>query len=183
MLAVPVSQQRVLARTDNVVVALSDVRAYPAGCLLILHIAARRRNLDESRWSDVYDAAFEEHRGLRRLRSGELPAELLRVGVQLPDGRRATNVAAPILRPSEEDQSPPSGPVLIESGGQGGSGGGDHLRTTRVYWLWPLPPPQPFLLVVEWPVAGVPLTQTELDGAAIVQAARAAEQLWPDSAD
>ena len=47
------------------------------------------------------------------------------------------------------------------------------------YWLWPLPPPGPLALVVEWPAAGIPLSRTEIDASQVIEAAAEAEELWP----
>jgi hypothetical protein len=64
--------------------------------------------------------------------------------------------------------------VLVERGGGGGG-----RSWSFGYWLWPLPPPGPLRVVVEWPVAEVPQTEVELDGAAIVAAAADVDVLWP----
>jgi hypothetical protein len=47
-------------------------------------------------------------------------------------------------------------------------------------WLWPLPPAETFELAVEWPLGGIELTITELDGAAITAAAGRSAHYWPD---
>lgn len=178
VLGVPVAQSRILARTESVTIALADVVAYPTGCTFELRLAGRRTNQTEDEWWDLNAVFFEHRRPIspRGLASGALPVELLRVGVEFADGRKATNVGG---WPPWDLTTPPDPPVLVEAGGGGGSGGDDRIVTSREFWLWPLPPAERFALVIEWPFAGVPLTRAELDGAAIVAAAEHAEPLWP----
>jgi hypothetical protein len=96
-----------------------------------------------------------------------------RIGVQLADGRKAVN-GDHVLVP----ETAPEPPIL-------------RLRRRRFHiddsyaslreqlWLWPLPPAEPFDLVVAWPGAGIPEVRTELDGADIVAAAESALPYWP----
>jgi hypothetical protein len=106
-----------------------------------------------------------------------LPHDLLRCGVQLADGSKATNVGRP---PFWDPAVEPSSPLLFESGGGGGSGGQNLLTSNRRFWLWPLPSPEPFEFVIEWPLLGIPVTRTKIDGAAVVAAAARAEPFWPE---
>jgi hypothetical protein len=96
--------------------------------------------------------------------------------VQFADGQKATSLDTwwDYFDPQSWTQAPPSGPVLLPSGG----GGGERLRS-QSYWVWPLPPDGPLAFVVEWPALGVPLTQAVVDGALIRQAAAQDERLWP----
>jgi hypothetical protein len=181
VLGVAVATHRVLARTDTVVIALVGLTAYPTGCTFDLDLAVRRTDQDMAVWEAWQAAVFEGHHAARRvLPSGAVPDELLRCGVQLADGSKATNVGQ---RPVWEDMSrEPSAPVFFDSGGGGGSGRQNLLRSNRGYWLWPLPSAEPFEFVIEWPLFGVPVTRTKIDGAAIVDAAARAEPLWPEGA-
>jgi hypothetical protein len=179
VLGVAVPIHRVLARTDTVVIALVGLVAYPAGCTFDLDLAVRRTGQDLAEWEGWQAAVFEEHQRRRTVLSpGQLPEEVLRCGVQLADGRKATNVGQ---RPVWEDlTTEPSAPVFMASGGGGGSGRPDLLTSNRRYWLWPLPSAEPFELVIEWPMLGIPLTRTRIDGAAVVDAAARAEPFWPE---
>lgn len=94
---------------------------------------------------------FHHHRA-RRGRQAELPPELLRVGVQFQDGRRATSTDGAPHR-FDRDKPPPK-PVMSEEGGGGGAGSWQQM-----YWGLPLPPPAPLQLVHEWPAAGIPVTR------------------------
>jgi hypothetical protein len=100
------------------------------------------------------------------------------VGVQLPDGRKVTTLDSwRDVDDLHQLDRPPDGPVLIETGG-GGSGSDWDASSQRPVWLWPLPAPEPFDLVVEWPAAGIPVTRASLDGAAIVAASASAVPVW-----
>jgi hypothetical protein len=162
VLGVAVPVRFVLARTESVAVAVVDATAYPIG--LEFRVAVRRRGGEREVW--------EEPLGLHpRLRGGEIPPELLRMGVQFSDGRKATSLAGFPHRPDEE----PSRPVLVSRGGGGGGGHWDYG-----FWLYPLPPQGPLAFVCEWPSEGIDLTRHEIDGELIRGAAGRAEVLWED---
>lgn len=58
----------------------------------------------------------------------------------------------------------------------------DMMWCGPAYWLWPLPAPEPFSLVVEWSEVGMPLTRTEMDGGLIVREGQSAIPFWPGQA-
>jgi hypothetical protein len=151
----------VLVRRDDLALAVTDVVAYRTGCAL--RVVLRRRAP-----ADGPDPFYAVHHAPRR---GGLPDEQLRFGVELADGRRATNVGGPGFgrEPGPRDA------VLVPRGGGGGGRSWDQS-----FWLWPLPPPGPLALVVEWPSEGVELTRVEVDAAPILEAAARSERLWDD---
>jgi hypothetical protein len=164
--AIPI--RLVLARTDDLAVAVTDATAYPNGFEFKLVVKARRVG-DELGDFDPLD--FDHpllHQAPRRRR--ELPPELLRFGIEFSDGSKATNLGDPWPGDPEEMPSPP---VLVPGGGGGGWGSWESD-----YWVWPLPPPGRFAFVCEWPAKGVPLTRKEIDAALIREAAGQAEVLW-----
>ena len=98
---------------------------------------------------------------------GEVSPDFLRVGVIVADGRTATNL---------DDNDPSADLVLAFHGGHGGPGGEEQrLR------MWPLPPPGPLALVVEWPAVGLAERRVELDAQAISEAAARVVPVWPDA--
>jgi hypothetical protein len=98
---------------------------------------------------------------------GEVTPDFLRVGVIVADGRTATNL---------DDNHGSADLVLAFHGGFGGPGGEEQrLR------MWPLPPPGPFALVVEWPVVGLAERRVELDARAVSEAAARVVPVWPDA--
>jgi hypothetical protein len=161
-LGVAVPTRRLLYRTGDLVIALTEMVVYSNG--IHLQVELRRREL-----SDEPDP-LHFHMRQRRSPGRELAPEVFRFGVEYPDGRKATNLARPLRFDGEPEQ-----PVLMERGG----GGGDRSWSFG-YWLWPRPEPGPLKMVVEWPVEEVPLTVVELDGAELAAAAAEVDVLWPD---
>jgi hypothetical protein len=111
-------------------------------------VAERHRILDRLRdrrtvrSREQLDALYEAFVMHRRRRSTELEPELVRLGVEFADGRKATNLGHPFHRdPQDEDRSQPVLP-------RGGGGGGRSWQMT--WWVWPLPPPGQLALVCEW---------------------------------
>jgi hypothetical protein len=49
---------------------------------------------------------------------------------------------------------------------------GESQVAEESFWAWPLPPPEPFTLTLEWPAVCIPPTTVAIDGAAIRAAAR-----------
>ena len=155
---VPVPLRLVLARTEEVAVALADLVAFSTG--VEFRVEVRLRDFDEL--SDPF--------GLHRRRFGAgLTDDVLRFGFELADGRRVTNLGH-FPAPGERQD----GPVLIQRGGGGGG-----RSWSFGYWLWPLPPPGGFTMAVEWPAKGVGLTRVPLDTEPLLEAAALSEKLWP----
>jgi hypothetical protein len=160
----------VLGQSAKAVIWIPSVTVYPDGFELQLEIRQR----DEEGWSDQF--SLLHHRGSRRP-DRELDPELLRFGIELSDGRKATNLN-PGTGPYWDD--PPAGPIL--SGGDGGGGGlaGGGARLHYGYWVWPLPPEGPLSFVCEWPIADIPETRNEIDSALVRDAGADAVLLWSD---
>jgi hypothetical protein len=78
---------------------------------------------------------------------------------------------------ASDDQ--PAGPLLSWTPGSGMRR--RELGFSVGLWLWPLPPAESFEFAVEWPLGGIGLTIVELDGAAIVAAARRSGYYWPET--
>ncbi|NEK93929.1 hypothetical protein GCU67_07030 [Modestobacter muralis] len=158
--AVPVSA--VLARTDTAAVMLSGVQVHTTGVSFTLGLRCRPEALD--RFEDRSIGGLLWRHGRR--------GEQLLFGVELADGRRASNASG------EGDPfgqlGGPEG-LVLNSGG----GGGGQLAADQTWWMSPLPPAGPLRLVVRCDLLGIPDTVTELDGAAIRAAADRVVTLWP----
>jgi hypothetical protein len=166
-LGVSTGLRLVLARTDDVAVAVVDAVAFTTGVALRL-VSARRQ--------PGHDDPFElQHHFMHRVRPGtDLPPELLRFGVEFSDGRKATSLGSgPWASFSLGGDEEPEGPLLLPEGG-----GGSDDRWEQEFWLWPLPAPGPLAFVVEWPAEGIELTRQEVDSAPILEAAGRSEALW-----
>ena len=152
---VPVAlpQSVLLARTDDVAVALLGLQVSSTGVSFHLTVRVRpsaRADLGHRLQELVW------HRG-----RGTAP---FLVGVELADGRRGSTVPG---RSSED--------VFFHS--RGGSGGDSSIE--QRWWLSPLPPEGPLTVVVRCPELGIGETSVELDGTAIRRAAEQVVELWP----
>jgi hypothetical protein len=137
-LATIVPVERFLARTDVAAVFVASVAVYSTGVVIDVAVRVREPRPDGG-------PAWFAH--------GPEPGDdFLRFGVELADGRRATNLARP---PIEGD---PTGPVLLPTRGTGF----DTAFDIR-FWLWPLPPPGPLALVCAWPAHAIQETRLEVD--------------------
>lgn len=161
----------VLGRSGDAVVWMHSVLAYPQGVHFSLVVRTR-----EPHEFDPFDPIGPPF-GIGRLggRSPD-PERILKVGVELSNGRRATNLDPFPLEGGHDVDEMPDRPVLMGGGGGGGMGTWDMVQ-----WLWPLPPPGPLTFACEWPAKGIPLVRHELDAGMFRAAAERAETLWPPS--
>ncbi len=153
--------QVVLVQTASAAVLVRNLVAYPTGVEFVLEV--RRRSSD----LDLADAL-----GPGGPRSGGLGPHVLRFGVGLADGSKATN-----LHHGRRRSADVRGPFLMPR-----AGSGDARRWAIGYWLWPLPPPGPLAFVAEWPVEEIGETRVEIDAAGIRDAAARAVTLWDGDA-
>jgi len=168
-----------VARSPNVVVRLPTVRAFRHGCMLDVEVVTRQGELSADDFWDLHIAAHGGAglRGLRRI--DPLPRKLLRLGVRYADGSKVTTVESS-ERWARTPGQPPARPRLSWWPGSGGMHGREVGSTHFALWLWPLPPAETFEFAVEWPLGGIDLTFTDVDGAAIAAAAPRSGFYWPD---
>lgn len=159
-LGVPVAVRPLVAKTEDVAVALAGVAAFSTG--LAFRLEVRLRTDDGDDFSDPFGMHVRHHTSAVSI------DDVLRFGFEFSDGRRVTNLGG---FPAAEAQQ---APVLMERGGGGGgrSWGFD-------YWLWPLPPPGVLTVAVEWAARGIELTRVALEAGPLLEAAAQAEKLWP----
>lgn len=103
-----------------------------------------------------------------------------RIGLEFADGTRTVDhsfriVDGRVHRPEvpKDEDGVPTVPVLQPCGG----GGGSHQFAMR-YWCFPLPPPGPMDLHLEWAHMEIPETKVTLDGDAVRVAAERAVTIW-----
>ncbi|MGZ4324680.1 MAG: hypothetical protein ACXVV5_21730 [Solirubrobacteraceae bacterium] len=155
-----------VARSEKAAVCITRLAAYLTGFEFdVLTIAAPGHAE-----LDLDPMLFGPYHHRARRPSGELPADLLRIGVQFADGTKVTNTGG-----VGYDQNPPPGPVMFPGGGGGGDG---QWRQTE--WVWPLPPSGPLTFVCEWPAAEIPLSRANLDAQIILDAAGRAQTIFPE---
>lgn len=171
--AVPLSL--VLGRSERGVVALSHALVHSNGVQfqVVAHVGGLRPRESNMIFHEQHTA---------RMGLAELPDGFLRFGLELPDGRRVSNLTEQGWRRSAPAEGPgePAEPVLRQSGGSGGgSSTGTSVDWSAGYWLWPLPAAGVLSVFCEWPVAELGLASVELDTAPILEAATKATRLWP----
>lgn len=171
--------EMILGRSENTVVQLSGMRVFPTGVEMTLSVRLRGSIRDFDLNRELFDGPY------RRDMGAEWQAGRLKWGFEFADGRRVTNVdPAPWSEAPDEVRTgaagpgawaawEPSRPVLQAGGGGVGPRYADHK-----YWLWPLPPAGPLLVVCQWPARGIGQTIHEIDGGTIVEAAARARPLW-----
>lgn len=145
---------RLLGRTPDVAVALLGLQAYTIG--VAFQLAARARGAGDPACENQLNDLFWEHRSGR-------PRFLL--GVEFADGRRASSLSRP----------GGNGDLIFHSG----AGSGGSTSVGQEWWLSPLPPEGPLLVVARSPEIGLEETVVELDGTTIRRAGEAAVVLWP----
>jgi hypothetical protein len=152
-----VPSERVIARTNGVAISLSCFWVYPAGFKFDVYVDLKDKE------SELDPFPFG--------RCSQREDERLLLGFEFADGAKATSVSERWGGGPE-----PTPPLLV---GKGASRSGGHSHQS--FWLWPLPTPGRFEIVCEWPEAGIPLTRSELDAAAILEAASRAQTILADS--
>ncbi|WP_258724080.1 hypothetical protein [Cellulomonas sp. NS3] len=155
----PVAVHAVLARTEDVAVALVGGHVYSTG--VELDLAVRRRR-DDPAALDLF--SLVEGHGHRH-RANAAPGRLL-LGVELADGSVATN-AGP--EPDRDDA-----PRLGDRGGRGGGRSVD-----KKLWLTPVPPDGDVVVVCACEALGVPETRTVIPAAVLAGARDRVVTLWP----
>ena len=161
----------VLARSDRAVVALSHAVVYSAGAAFDFLAVARGLTRSEANRVFQEQHMFEEE---------DLPDSLLRIGFELADGSRVSNLGG--WRAHRKLMSPDAeleGPLLLPHGGGSGNSAGGHVTMKPGYWLWPLPPSGPLRISCEWPLVEIALATVEVDGTTLLDAASRARRLWP----
>lgn len=152
-----VPAERVIARTDDVAISLSCLWVYPAGFKFEVFVDLK----DE--WEELDPFLFN-----RRSQGKE---ERLLLGFEFADGATATNVSK-----GWGGELDSTSPLLV---GKGASRSGGH--SCQSFWVWPLPVTGSLEIVCEWPAAEIPLTRSELDSSAIIEAASRAQTIFADS--
>jgi hypothetical protein len=173
-----------LARSDRFAVFVTHLAAYPEGFEFeVLAVAAPGQDVEDLPDPMLFGPGPRSH---LRGRGGEIPDDVLLIGVQFSDGRKATNIGGSPPAPPEVE-TPPEAPVMMN----GGDGGGGHWwmpgltafpdprRRHQTEWVWPLPPPGPVAFVCQWPAVGIPLSRQEIDAQLILDASARAQVAFP----
>lgn len=155
----PVAVHAVLARTDELVIALVGGRVFSTGVELDLAVRRRRDDPDEP---DLF-SLVEGHGHRRRAGAG---AGRLLVGVELADGGVATTADPDPVR----DDMP-------HLGDRSGSGSGRSMDKTL--WLTPVPPEGDVVVVCACAALGAPETRSVIPAEVLAGARDRVVTLWP----
>lgn len=159
-----------IARSDQGVVAISHAVGYSTG--IGFELVAQAHGLSQR---DTQRVFHEQHLDP----DPEAPAAaFLRVGLELADGSRLSNLGG--RRRRHDLENPPPGPILVEHGGGGGMSSDRRVSMRPGFWLWPVPAPGTIRLSCEWPLVNIPFSTVELDAEELRAASRRALKLWPD---
>jgi hypothetical protein len=145
----------VLARSNDVTVAIGGISAYSDGLLIhVVVLFADEQKREQLDWS------LQEY--------GRSPGRF-RLGVVLPNGARATTGSgdAPPL------ESPTEGAVLTLQRSAAGV-----LRWEGDYWLWPLPTPGSLVLGCRWRDRAIDETLVSLETEGLLAAAESSRPVW-----
>ena len=152
-----------LARTDEVALAVGNVLGYPNGFEFTVNARLRHEQFVWGK-SPLHPLADP--------RTGQEPALALRLGVLYADSRRARTSS---YRPIPVDDADGEHLVLQEVGT-----GGSERQWDGQFWVHPLPPSGPVTFVASWLLYEVAEARAELDSSVIHEAAGRAVILWPD---
>ncbi|SDU08619.1 hypothetical protein SAMN04489733_1014 [Amycolatopsis keratiniphila] len=149
----------VLARTENLCVALDSVACWPEHFSFEIAVFSKTKPSDPEEF-------FPFPGGLRE--PGErFNVQGLRLGIQFSDGRTATNLITPSMRWGDPAGRNAGSPFMTPQGGTGGGGGsaesGEWRYVQRID-LWPLPPAGKTIIILDWPDKSIYEVAHELPG-------------------
>ena len=160
---------QIIARTEETVVAMTGIRAYPGRVELHPQPASAQHRCPGQAEAV---AVPPEPAGTQ---AGEPPADrFLRLAIQFANGRSVTNFNQPTFRSDDRDFNHA---MLSEGPGTGGEA--DGWIWDRDYRVRPLPPPGPLGLPCAWPGQGSGVAGW-VDAGAILDLAARAMAFWPD---
>lgn len=158
-----------LGRSDELAVALGDLRVYRTG--VEFTVSARCRGQLARRGGVL--GALSGHR--HPWHGGD--ADLFLLGFEFSDGRWVSNIARE-RDPFAASGDHGAGPWLTHTGG-----GGSTRSADQDFYLCPLPPGDRLSVITAWPSLGITEARQQLDAAAIRAAAEQAIELWPIEPD
>ncbi|GAA3118926.1 hypothetical protein GCM10010466_07260 [Planomonospora alba] len=166
---------KLIATSHHVAVVLKEIVAHPDGCLFEVEAVARRMGMKERKWDKLSEALSDGPQSRDWIDEQDL-AQAIRFGVSLSNGRKATTLD----ERHWDDDEPPQSPYLMkyENSSIATTDDDEFERARYGLWLWPLPPEEDFHFVTEWPLAGIPLTFSDINGSMIGEWARQAKPYW-----
>jgi hypothetical protein len=153
-----------LARTDEIAVAIGGLHAYSSGLQFDLVVRQRHASSPEA---GVRPRLHELVTGFRR----GAGADALLLGFAYPDTRTVTNIGP---APHDPSRLSADAPVL-----RPGGGGGDDQAYDGSFWLSPVPTGGDLTVVCAWPARGIGETRSVIARQLIEDALARIVELWP----
>jgi len=164
--------EQIIGRSDQAAVAVRRISVLPASFEIEVVAWLRRPPPRRPRRRFPHEILLSLDRPwVSRPEDGSLPPDLVRFGIQFPDGGRATNVDAGWPR---LDVDPPEHGLRTQ-GGSSSTG-----EASQRFSAWPVPASGDVVLVCEWPAHGIAESRLTIDGDALRAAAARAQPVWPD---
>ncbi len=176
-----VGVSRLLARTDDVALALDQIRVYPNGFQLVTTVMTNPRLPPALQMGGFHTLRLIAARSTQPGEQVARPAPPLarrlamapRLGVEFSNGQRAGVRPQSPYEVDKDDRGYPTAPIISMGGGGGGMG---QYRWEQ--WVFPLPSPGDLVVFAEWPAAGIEETSIVVSADDIREAARRAVVLW-----
>jgi hypothetical protein len=162
-----------IGRSERAAVAVRELVGLPGGFEVKIVAWLRKPPRHGARFGPFHREIVLAAHGPWDLRdeNGQLADELVRFGVQFPDGSRVTNIDYEQGWPDATE--PMHG--MSTHGGSSSSGEAD-----QEFWIWPVPVAGDVTLVCEWPAYGIAESRLTIDGDELRTAAARAQPVWPD---
>ena len=153
-----VSGPILVSRSEDLIVAVRQILAYPVGFEIELEAHARGPAPGGSPPDPEFFTGLSE----------------LHFRLRLGDGRD-------VLLNDESGLRSGHGPMMVLGNGATSSGGPNDSESIRqTLWIWTLPPPGPLTLECSWPRRGLQDAGVVLNANAIRAAALHAQPYWPE---
>jgi hypothetical protein len=169
--------QQAIARNEDAIIVLVEIRAFPTGCVLDVVAAVRRGDPEHEPLLDD---------PVRRIQmmffsgssDGPLLEGRLRFQVSFEDGRTVSTTQGGRIPGAHEIPRTGGHPILVPLHGPAGAIQPDVFEIHHPLWLSPLPYAGTFELAVDWPAFGITGSRLTLDGTAIGEAAGRSLSYW-----
>ena len=175
-LPVIVPLSRFVHKSPAFVMTVEAVKVFSTGCTIDINWMLRRMDQEDRKWAEISAVI---HRPTPQVADGEITTDsVLLLGVQFPDGTKASSSSLAMYGHRPLDQEP-DGPVF-EYRPKGGNGGEEDISANATPWLWPLHPSGDLRLVAQWKEMGMPESSITLDGLHLREAAAGVRKYWAE---
>jgi|HubBroStandDraft_4_1064222.scaffolds.fasta_scaffold102005_2 hypothetical protein len=158
--------------SEQAAVGASKIIAYPDGFDLdVVAFVRRPERRRRHRFPMTHGPILQDHGYGLRDEDGAVAKDLVRFGVQFPDGGKVTNLDRTPMWP---DATEPM------HGMEGRSGSSSDGEAQQEFWIWPIPESGDIVLVCEWPAYGIAESSLTVSGEALRAAAARARLVWPE---